>query len=36
MWQINWDKVADQQFKDMPEDFKQDWAELRSIVYDHE
>ena len=36
MWQVDWDKVAKEQFKHMPKDFQQDWAELRAKVYDHE
>lgn len=36
MWQINWDEIAREQYQHMPEDFRDDWAELRSIVYDHE
>lgn len=29
----NWDKVAETQFKSMPEDFQADWQELRNKVY---
>lgn len=36
MWHVNWDEVAKEQFRGMPKEFQQDWAELRSIVYDHE
>lgn len=28
----NWDKVADNQFKSMPQDFQDDWAELRYLT----
>lgn len=28
-----WDKVAQDQFRTMPEEFQDDWQELRKIVY---
>jgi hypothetical protein len=28
----NWDKVADNQFSSMPEDFQKDWEELRQKI----
>jgi hypothetical protein len=29
---IDWDKVADDQFKAMPADFQADWSDLRNMV----
>jgi len=33
MRERKWDKVAHDQFKTMPEEFRDDWKELRKIVY---
>jgi hypothetical protein len=33
MAKVNWDKVAEQQFKSMPKSFQEDWGELRGVVY---
>lgn len=30
--EINWDKVADEQFKSMPKDFQNDWKDLRDEI----
>ncbi len=28
-----WDRVAQQQFDSMPQEFQDDWAELRKLVH---
>lgn len=28
----SWTRVADQQFKSMPQDFQDDWSELRNLT----
>ena len=33
MAKVNWDKVAEKQFNEMPQSFKEDWGELRGVVY---
>lgn len=32
MTKIKWNKVADIQFKQMPIDFQDDWADLRKLT----
>jgi hypothetical protein len=33
MGKKNWNKIADRQFSEMPQDFQEDWGELRAVVY---
>lgn len=33
MRERKWDKVANEQFQTMPEEFRSDWEELRRKVY---
>lgn len=29
----SWNKVAEEQFKSMPKDFRDDWQDLRETIY---
>lgn len=33
MSKANWNKIAKKQFDAMPQDFQEDWGELRAVVY---
>jgi hypothetical protein len=30
---LSWDKIAKEEYKKLPEEYQDDWRELRAIVY---